>query len=118
MKRTLTICDCCGEEIDGMAYSLVAIRQDVLAKMPKKQREALTMLFEDVHEDCLPAIRALFSDEPVKRKNIGRSVTVDHDKIIALRAAGWSIPQIAKEVKCGHSTVSRVLQDAREAAQG
>ena len=99
-----------------MAYSLVAIRQDVLAKMPKKQREALTMLFEDVHEDCLPAIRALFSDEPVKRKNIGRSVSVDHEKILTLHRAGWNTTKIAKEMKCGTSTVSRVIQDAREAA--
>ena len=118
MKKTLIVCDCCGDEIDGMAHIAVEMSQDVWEKFKKKlPKDSYSVLFEDIHEDCVPAIRELFNPTPIeKRVKTGRPATIDSEKVIALRAAGWTIPQIASELKCGKSTIGRILQIEKEAA--
>ena len=117
MKKTLIVCDCCGEEVTGEAFHVIVIGQEEYQKIPKKLRENTTMLFEDVHADCLPAIKELFNPAPVeKRENTGRHSTIDSKEVMARRNAGWTIPQIASDLKCSKSAVGRIIQIEKEAA--
>ena len=118
MKKMITVCDFCGEEVHDMPHIIVEMQQDVWEKILKKlPKDTYSVLFSDVHADCLPEIRKVFSDEPLQRRtNTGRPQTFDRKKIVSLREAGWTIPQIAAEMKCGKSTVGSILHDEKEKA--
>lgn len=47
----------------------------------------------------------------------GRAITVNHQRIYNLRYQGYSISEIAREMKCAKSTVSRVLKSEYEKLQ-
>lgn len=47
----------------------------------------------------------------------GRRVEVNHQRILVLRKAGYSLSQIRKEMGCSRSTASRVIKSEKERVQ-
>ena len=55
--------------------------------------------------------------EPVKAAPKKTAKPIDKGKIGALRKAGWTVAEIADEMKCSNATVYKVLNELKEATK-
>lgn len=72
-------------------------------KSPEEIREMMEEESEKIREEVTDA------EAPESKSRKPKSI-VDHDKIIALRKAGWSIKEIADEVDASEQTVRNHLK--------
>lgn len=131
MKKTIYICDCCGEMIEEpdwftVFYGLTSMESNV-TKTEK--------LFEDICSGCMnglkdvlktgnlvrkpaqmkearqPALMKKDSQPVVKKspKDMPKRQAFDEGKARALRNAGWSLEKIADEMRCSAQTVANHL---------
>lgn len=113
-------CDKCGREMTDKLYRVPIHCKKVNQKGYGKIIGYLGGA-RVICEDCLDVMEQLTGDdEPVAKKGInnGRPATVDKDKIVSLSKAGWSASQIADEVKCGKSTVTRLISEYKNGRSG
>ena len=109
------VCDICGGDITGKWLSIPII--EITDERPDgKPVRFEGYLWEDVHHECFAQARKIYDGEPVKRKSNGRAPEIDRKKVMALREAGWTLPKIASELKCGTSSVSRIISEEKEKA--
>lgn len=98
-------CDVCGQTITASTHWAVSLSQKGVRGGKRR------FLLEDVCDNCLPQVEAMFCGKPAESKPTGgRPVTVDRKKILQLAKAGWPVEKIVDEMKCGKTTVYRVLE--------
>ena len=106
MRKVYYMCDICGADLPDNRY-------DMTAHLVEKNDPMMQVKFdfcETCYKSVLESIEGMkiYKPETPAKKMPGRS-KVDTGKIKALRAAGWGIAKIAKEMKCSNQTVYNAL---------